>query len=378
MIRKILFNVHLWLGLGLGLYVVMIGLTGSILVFGDEIDAALNPHLLRVEPQGERLPISAVLASLGRAYPGQRIKSIRPPATSTGVYSLSLGKGAAQRHIYLNPYTAQVTGTRTRLGSLVGFVSDLHLNLLWAAAGRTLNGWAALLTGVLLVSGIVLWWPATWQQFKTRARVQKGASLRRLMHDWHNVSGFYTFAILLLTVLTGAIFVFHEPVKNAVYGLTGAREDAKVASTPIAGRKPLSPDELLHIGEAALPAPVTFGINFPSKPTDPFVLLREWADGRQWGNYGQVWIDQYSGRVLNIYDSRRGHFGRRLMRMDFPLHAGIWGGLPTKILYALAGLSPLVLFVTGIWKWNTKRLGRQRNRARRDAAPATVLEEQTA
>ena len=49
------FTVHRWLGVGLGVWFALVGLSGGILVFEDPIDAWLNPRLLTTANRGPHL-----------------------------------------------------------------------------------------------------------------------------------------------------------------------------------------------------------------------------------------------------------------------------------------------------------------------------------
>jgi uncharacterized iron-regulated membrane protein len=79
--------VHRWLGIGLGAWFALVGLTGSILVFEDPIDAWLNPGLLTSHERGPWLPPEQLLARVEEEHELGRVEQIRPPAasvTSTG------------------------------------------------------------------------------------------------------------------------------------------------------------------------------------------------------------------------------------------------------------------------------------------------------
>src|SRR5688572_215471 len=106
MIRKVAFLAHLWTGLVLGLYFVLVSLTGALLVFGEAIDARLNPHLMQVQPRAERLPFSQILAAVRQAHPDAVIRfNIHVPTSPEGVYEFSLGERRAElRQLYVDPY----------------------------------------------------------------------------------------------------------------------------------------------------------------------------------------------------------------------------------------------------------------------------------
>src|SRR5436853_4464868 len=106
--RKALFNLHLYLALFTGIFVVIVGVSGSIMAFEEEIDHATNPHLFKVEPRGERSSVAAMLAAASKAFPGQRLGQLRLPQSPDGTAFF----GAANQAVFMNPYTGEIVGTR--------------------------------------------------------------------------------------------------------------------------------------------------------------------------------------------------------------------------------------------------------------------------
>ena len=140
--RRRLLWVHRWLGILLGVYFVMLGITGSLLVFAREIDRALNPELLTAPPQGEYQPLSAIVDTFRREYPDLPMSYVNYPLPPNGVFNIRSGPNqASQPYVYINPYTAEVIGDRTRIGSFYGFLMYLHFYLFIGQVGWTLNGW---------------------------------------------------------------------------------------------------------------------------------------------------------------------------------------------------------------------------------------------
>jgi uncharacterized iron-regulated membrane protein len=74
--------------------------------------------------------------------------------------------------------------------------------------------------------------------------------------------------------------------------------------------------------------------------------------------YSTLYLDPYTGRLLQRRSDRAAPVGRRIMRLVPDLHFGTWGGLPVKLLYGLVGLSPTVLFITGLLMWGRRRQAR--------------------
>ncbi|RYZ82436.1 MAG: PepSY domain-containing protein, partial [Proteobacteria bacterium] len=262
-----------------------------------------------------------------------------------------------------DPHSAQVVGIRTRTSSVNGWISWLHFNLFAGEMGELLNGYGAALASILLATGLYLWWPRTLSLLRQAITIKREASTKRRIHDIHNVAGIASLGILLLTCVTGVVFVWKKPVENSVFALTQSKPNPKIKVA--SGSTKLSFTRLYQIGDAAIDGRWVSSVDLPRKATDPFILRKDLPTSERWRGSVSAFIDPYSGRVLKISDSRDAPSGARIMELNFPLHAGMWGGIATKILYSLCGLMPLILFVTGVWKWNSKRVGRARNRHKR-------------
>jgi uncharacterized iron-regulated membrane protein len=383
-VRKAVFAVHLWVGLVLGLYFVMLGLTGGLLVFARELDTALNPQLKRsVPPTTASVFVStnAADAVVRQVYPKEPIRRLELPRSANGVYEFRIGQGKeTEREVFVDPYRNTILGERLREGTFLRFALHLHTSLLLEKTGETVNGYGALLLLALLATGIVLWWPSNRKQFSQRMTVKRGASNKRLLYDWHNVAGMYPLPLLLLITSTGAVFVFKEPVRAVVYALTGTpleappkkekpKEYSKALPSSIVAWSPsLSVADALQRSEVLAPGTKAVHLDLPIKAGEPYRIHRELPEGNRWGRKVKVHLDSATGEPIRIEDSRRDSLGKRWMDWNGPLHEGRWGGLFSKVLYALVGvIAPLALFFTGTAKYLQTKKAQAANRAKRAA-----------
>lgn len=360
-----MFVAHLWLGLILGIYFVVMGLTGSVLAYRHTLDAALDARL-RVVPGPRRASLDEVLAAIRESHPDAKPTRVDVPESADWAYVvLTSGKPAQQ--VLVDPYSSEVRGIRDPEATFVGWVYRLHRNLLFDKPGHTANAYAALAVGWLLVTGLLLWWPKTRGQLRMRLRVASKASLKRRMHDWHNVLGIYSLPILLVVVLTGTTFEFKEPVGKAVYVLTGSPADPKPIKhvTPGASRPW---QELLDRAESAAPGRTSF-IFLPSKRNPAFRIIRELPGGESLRRRATISVDPGSGEVVRV-DGVKPSIGKVIVEAFAPLHFGQWGGAFSTVLQALLGLCPLGLFCTGLYK----TVGRQKNRREAGGKPSSNLE----
>ncbi len=136
----VLLRLHRWITLSLGLLFTFSGLTGSLIVFGPEIDRVLNPGLYRAT-DGPDVGLDRVRGAVERAFPGSEAGRIDLPAMprAGGVYRVWL-RGKPERTVYVDPASGAVLGARREDRALVGLITALHIRLASARRGRRSSG----------------------------------------------------------------------------------------------------------------------------------------------------------------------------------------------------------------------------------------------
>lgn len=358
---------HRVLGLTAGLVLIVSGLTGSALVFRAEIDRALNPRLLRVPPAAERAPLQAILDAVARTYPAEPTTRVRMPQRADGTYELWVG-AAPTRYVYADPYReGAILGARRPTEFLTGWIFLLHSRLLSGEAGHAVAGVAALLLVVISASGLVLWWPrggpGAWQRWRAALTVARGAGAARTTYDAHRALGFYASSLLLVAGVTGASLVFNAAFQRAADWITGTAAPPAVASRvpALGGRVPSLPaDSLLAIAARAQPGGAISYLYLPAAPGQTFRVRQRLVGERHPNGKSFVHLDPATGRVVAVEDGARARRGARLYDVLYPLHIGVLGGWPTRVLAVGTGLSLPLLAASGLVLW--------RRRARRATA----------
>ena len=340
-----------------GLLLVVIGLTGAALVFREEIDRALNPHLLRVAPAAARAPLQAALDAVTRAYPGESPTRIRMPRTPDGTLEVWLGAEPA-RYAYVDPYRGTLLGARRPTEFLTGALFLVHTRLLAGEAGHLAAGACGLVLVLLGVSGLVVWWPGRGR-LRAATTVAWGASRKRVVYDLHRSVGFYTSGFLVLAGVTGASLVFHEAFQGAIYwaARTPAAPPAPRATSP-AARAALPLDSLVAAAERAQPGGTISYLYLPTAPGQTFRVRQRLAPELHPNGKSFVHLDPPTGAVLAVEDGAAAPVGARAYSALYPLHIGIVGGLLTRLVAVAVGLTPALFFVTGVAMWR----GRGRSR----------------
>lgn len=218
--RRILFQVHLWVGVGLGLYILMISVTGSILVYRRDLTTALTIRPVHVAPLAHRLTRDELGAILQRGYPGFAVDDVSIPrnrgrAMMDESVEVRLRNGNKTIERMVDPYTGTDLGITERpVVTFIIWVGDLHDDLLGGPTGRLINGVGAIFATLLACTGAILWWPGirNWRRGLTIDWKRK-----RYAFNWslHNAIGFWMLAFVLLWGISGIYFSFPKPF-NAI------------------------------------------------------------------------------------------------------------------------------------------------------------------
>lgn len=357
--RKAVFAFHLWAGLTLGLYFALLGLTGSILVFRNELEDACFPEFVHVAaPANTRpLPATDMLSALRKQFPSLKdseLAALEFPRHPGGAYGAYVNVDDNRLLVTLDPYHGHIISRFDQNTHWVAFLGNLHMYLLLEAKGLLINTYGGIVIALMLGSGLWLWWPKLWTQVKARVTVKRGSSFKRLMNDLHNVFGIYGFVFLIMASLTGAVFGIWEATEATAYKLTETVKDTAEPQKVNHITAPFLPIErLVAIAEKTVPDARIASITYPTKPDQPFTAWKVTEQGQML--YANLAIDPYTGVVLDAHDSRNEPLGGQIMRWIQMLHFGWWGNWWSKIPYAILGLLPLGLYVTGIVRWVLRR-----------------------
>ena len=361
--RKIFFVLHLWLGLILGAWLVMMGATGSVLAWLPDLLPMELQARYPFERQGAAPMIapSAALASFEAAHPEVPAAYLGAPAGQFSHY-YGLVPGAHEGEmdvVWIDPYSGRAYAPRAVESLTTGWIAHFHASLLAGPRGLVANGIGSALGVVMLLSGLWLWWPANLRQLRARLAVKREGSWRRQLLDWHNVLGVYLFGLLFVTTLTGALLVLNsqteQGIEKRVDALAGQSEPPPMKLAPQGARRDL--DELVATARGAAPGLTLSGLSLPMTPEAPLQATFERAGGLLRNT--RVTLNPYSGAVLRIERDDAATAGHKTASLIGDLHFGVFGGVPVKLLYTLTGLMPMGLFVTGLLMW-WKRLSARR------------------
>ncbi|HUS07330.1 MAG TPA: PepSY-associated TM helix domain-containing protein [Bryobacteraceae bacterium] len=332
---------HLYIGLFIGAVVMIIGVSGSILVFAPEMKDRANAALKFVEPGPQRLSMDVLAQAVQRAYPSAQTTGILFAAKPNGSVSFLMRSAEPKTFfsVFVDPFRGAILGKRGGIAkrTSLDWISDLHHNLLAGKTGLKINGAFAVLLDVMCMTGLYLWWPGRKWSF-------------RLTGNWkstnfvlHNALGFWSATLLVLIATTGLIFCF--PLAKPV-SVPPPRAHLQAGKAAI--------EDYLQAANRELPGGKPTSLVFPYKPGDPVAVRIKLPGDLQKVGSNFVYMD-LDATILGV--QRHGDLApaRRVLDNFPPLHFGDFGGLPLKLIWCAAGVAPGVLFVSGVILWWTRK-----------------------
>jgi len=217
-------------------------------------------------------------------------------------------------------------------------------------ASGVLMGCSAFVLVLSVASGLYLWWPLK------RSKVSGRRPKRLFYFDLHNSVGFFSSLFLLGLALSGSYMAFDAWTVPATYKLTGTRplqEDPP--SKPQDGKKPISLDYALEVARESLPQAIPLWIVLPQEPESSYLVKMRFSEDHSSNGTSVVWVDQYSGRVLTVWNSRNASLARKIENMNRVFHTGELLGYPGKTLACVMSLALAVQILTGFSLWRKTR-----------------------
>jgi uncharacterized iron-regulated membrane protein len=351
--RKFIFQVHLYIGLIAGLFLVLLGITGSIMAFEPEIDHLVHHRLSYVDPGDKTLSLAEIGRIVKTAFPADTIVGYRLETS----LDLSWQVGLEDKIIFVNQYNGVILGSLVRpdhWDNLLRTVHQLHTGLAIRMAGdpgKKIVTWAVVGLLILQLTGLFLWWK------QKRLRIQWRKPSRRIWFDIHNSVGIVAYLFLLLLTITGLVMGFERQTTPFFYQVTGSQPGkGPDLDVPLStGAAILPADSAVAIAKRALPGALPFNIPLPG-PGDMYVVSCRFPEDRTPGGRSMVFIDPYSGKVLYVESSRTAPAWRRIVNMNRAIHTGDLFGMPSKIVMSLASLALVLLFISGVTMWWKRKL----------------------
>lgn len=366
--RQLLNTVHLWLGVGSGVILFVVCLTGTVYTFSDEIKKLTDSHLYRIDVPVAATPIPAEELIIGvlDSLQGGIVQSVTIPSALNASYQITIGQPQGDNGpgrprgttYFVNPYTGDILGTgETTTSEFFMVMFRLHRWLLLdTSIGRPIVGVATIIFVVIIITGLVIWFPKKIKNWKQGVKIKTNANWKRMNHDLHNALGFYASLFLLVMALTGLTWSF-EWYKKGFVNTFATSSDVKppeLRSTFIPNSKRLPVTSFISAAKNILPYDGDHRVNLTADSTGVVVVMKTGNGFFATSVADRVTLDQYSAQVLatDLFASKP--FGDQVVASIKAIHIGSFAGLFSKILYFITCLTGTSLPVTGVIIWINK------------------------
>lgn len=351
-LRRWIYRTHLIAGIITGIIALLLGLSGSVLLFRADLQRFANPELQSSAPFSHSTSLDAVVSEFQRTHPGQRIRSVIIPAAGTRdpIQLAVMGEDGSTARLYFDGASGLELPAQAS-SKWVTWLVQLHHNLF--ADGHFYTGLAGAALTYLCVTGVVVWWPGIRHLKLTAAFApHRLRSLRA--RDIHVAVGVWTVLLLAVIAFTGTVFTWREPYTRAALAVTGASYKPKRVQINGDARR-VSLDAALASARAALPGATPTMLRPPAKAGDPLVLrLKADSDMPRMGAH-QVFVGE-AAQVVEIDRPGDRPLAMRVVEALGPIHFADVGGLPLKLLWLVVGFAPAILFISGLRLWWRKFL----------------------
>ncbi|WP_026729052.1 PepSY-associated TM helix domain-containing protein [Flavobacterium denitrificans] len=363
-------KVHLWLGLASGLIVIILGITGCLYVFEEELRPIVHQYYFVEHVKTKKLPVSQLIQiaeeANAKTHPNQKLSGARiindDKRTVIVWFFEELDKDAVwywnryqNTYVYIDPYTGAVQKLEEYNFEFFVFIRMLHQTLCFnSEIGDPIVGTATIIFIISLITGLILWWPKNKQAAKQRFwfRWKNTTQWKRKNYDLHNILGYYTMIFALIIALTGLVWAFECYDKGVQWIFNGGKTitKEKLVSDTAEYNINSATDKIFTATRKANPNAKSYYLFVP-KADDSLATFQTFVRYKNRFDDVSMEFDRYTAKNLRTttYEDKSG--GEKFRFINYDLHVGSILGFPGKVLAFFASLVSASLPITGFLIW---------------------------
>lgn len=368
-IKKTIGKIHLWLALASGLVVLLLSVTGCIYVFNHEINAYIRKeNTYNTTVNHKAIPIQELWYTTQKQVGNEKISSVFIYKDPTKNYVFNCYKQKENSNsifilknidyntsVYVNPYTGKIIAQYDEKNEFFNIVKLLHWSLLLETEiGQYIVGWSTLIFVIMLLTGIVLWWPKNKAARKQRFKFQWSDTTRwkRKNYDLHNILGFYVASIAIILAFTGMVWAFtwFQGLVYVVASGTITPPESQEMKSIVPQIEISGLNKALNQSKMQQPFAQAFYIEKPKNETASVYITAHHHDGTYY-QFDTFQFDQYSGALLNQKRHADKNFGEKVITANYDIHVGAILGLTGKIIAFIVSFICGILPITGFMIW---------------------------
>ncbi len=375
-VRRVLLQLHLWIGIVLSIPFVILGITGAYLVYDQDFTAPP-----RATTAGEYKAPAAIIGAALATTTGQRATSLNMPlvAGDPATVRVARGGGEGERpitsQVFVDPVSLEVLGTREGVRTPVSdLMHGLHGSFsLGGRTGRPIVGWMGVAMTFLGITGLILWWPrkGAWKNSVGVKKNARGAVWHRQLHQTVGVFGWVAFVAVSYTGVAISFPQTHIALFQGAFG--GDPPQERIGSIePVPNTVAINADQAVALALKAAPAAHLSSLNIPGDADEPYRINLIADNAVAGAPVISTVIDPYRSEVVQLRDPRTYKLGDTLMAWQRTVHDGrAWGPIWAFLVF-FSGIMPPLFVVTGTAMWWLKRRARQRVRAQQTSGAVGV------
>lgn len=356
-ITRLSFRLHGWVGLVAGLFFILYGLSGSLLVFRHDLDRYFNPELHNLVPENKKVPADEIYRMILRTHPNLKKLVLHDfPRDKYDSYEFMLYK--RQEHltdnylyyVFVNPYTGKILkegGYQEMAPSFLRWLYTLHYSLQLGIPGMFLSAVIALIMLLSLITGTIIYRKHLWEALRFKAGLNF-KSFRTGISSLHRIIGVWALLFNAVLFFTG-FWMLREYFNPSMWVLQKQQANYEV---------PLNIDGVVTRACKSVPGFVPVAVNIPTTK-DADILVRgkmpQTTNVLLHGKASSIAFDANNGTVKNYKVIDEQGIEERLEYMAYKLHEGAFAGNILKWIYVFFGLTPGFLSITGALLWLRRR-----------------------
>ncbi|MBB5684996.1 PepSY-associated TM helix domain-containing protein [Sphingobium boeckii] len=357
---------HKTIGLIFGAWLMLMGLTGTILAFYPEIDSMLNAREMRVAQFEQHPDIDAMSMVVAAAYPSRTILSIeRYGISDLESFPFLLTEPHApgaifspepRLEVFVDPTSHAILGQRA-YWTWFRLIRSFHMELLFPGLGERIVGVLGIFLLVTVVAGTTMWWRQSKKRLGKALKLRLKGPRPMMYRNIHTVGGIYVALFLLVQGVSGALAANLFPAQMAIAAMFAPKQSAPISPPPSAAPpKPMAANRARDIAIAHHPDSAIIQVQFPAPGFNLYSVRLFPRDQPKTQFTRQYMMDATSGTIVMDFDpANQGAFQKFFGAWMIWIHNGRFFGVIGQVILIAAGTMLALLFPTGAYMWLRKR-----------------------
>ena len=357
-----------------GIFILVMGLTGSVIVFDDEIEHFIQRDVIYQPDSNESVSLDNAYHSIVEKHGNWDVRFTHIPESANRTIEAEIRRPTDRRYLYIHPSSGEILRDLDSYNTFSYWILKLHYTMHSGFVGEVIVLIAGCMFICSLITGFWFYRKAIWKvlTFKIRPRFR---NLKSTSSELHRSVGVWALIFNLVTAVTGTVIIFIIVMTNAKKDGPGPMPNPPAVKTSI--------DGLMTKAQQTYPGFDPSYVAMPRQPESQITLYghmnTNWPIHYKFSNYLQ--FDPKTGNQSNSFFIENQPIEAHLLSFTYPLHFGNWGGIPIKILYCLFGLAPAILSISGFiiwWYRKNRKIALEKQRARERKESETLIKQVSA